>query len=226
MEFSFKNVDKDNIVYMKEGSFVFIAKMSEKVYCPNFSFVCVTNAEMATIKALVAEVKVNGTQRLTRAGKVAKDGGNDLYAIAIITLENGNLIDISFKDSAHPLYGLSLKYIEQSNGTVQLSADANFVYFPPSGNASFDLGFSRKKVKVANNYWDKIQKKFVSTYGDEETFLTVPNMGNSAGFIRAYHGLKLLESAIEVAGQHMTPVSGNSGVDANLMKAVGEGIPF
>lgn len=226
MEFNFQKVQNDNIVYMREGNFVLIAKMNDKVYCPNFSFVCVSNAEMATIKELVTQVKSTGTQRVTRSGRTAIDGGTDVYAISIITLENGKLVDISFKESTHPLYGLSLKYIEQSNGTTQLTTDANFVYFPPSGTASFDLGFSRKKVKVGNNFYDKNKKAFVTTYGDEETFLTVPSMGNSDGFLRAYRGMKLLESAIEFAGQHMTPVSNNSGIDSDLMKAVGGNIPF
>jgi hypothetical protein len=230
MEFTFKKVNnaegkEENLVYIKEGVVVLIAKISDKIYTPNFSFVCFSNAEMAVIKSLVTEAKTNGTDRLTKGGRKAKDYSNEVYDIAIIELENGKLVDVSIKNAEHPLYGLSVKWIEQSNGTTQLSNDANFTYFPPNGPASYDLGFSRKKVKIGDTNYNKGTKSFVTTYGDTDTFLTVPSMGTSEGFVRAARGLKLLEDTIAFAGQHMTPVDSNP-VNNDLMKALGANMPM
>lgn len=227
MEFTFKEVPmeggkKDSLVYVKDGAIVCIAKMSPKVYAPNFSFVCIANTEMTKIRQLIAEAKVNGTDRITRSGKSAKDYSNEVYNIALISLENGKLVDVSFKESTHPFYGLSFKWIEQSNGATQLTTDANYTYFPPNGQASYDLGFRREKVKVADTKF--VNGAWLSTYEGQETFITIPSMATSEGFTRAARGMKLLESAIEFAGQHMTAVV-NSGVDNNLMNAVGANMP-
>lgn len=227
MEFKFvkDEVKKENLVYMKEGVFILMAKMNEKVYAPNFSFLCVPVAEFNTIKQLADTVKVTGTARVTGTGRAAKDGGNEIYKIALITLDNGTLIDVSFADVNHPLYGLSFKWIEQVTGAAQFTSDANYVYFPPNGSASFDLGFKRERVKVADSHYDQATKKWVGDYtNSKETFITVTNLANSDGFLRAYKGMKLLEQAIEFAGQHMTPVT--PGVDQDALKSVIGNIPF
>lgn len=231
MEFTFKKVANgkgagmDNLVYVKEQEVVLIAKISDKVYTPNFSFVCFKNTEMAIIKELIKLAKINGTDRTTFNGKKAKDFSNEVYTLALITLDNGTLIDVSFKNPTHPLYGLSIKWIEQENGTSALTVDANFTYFPPNGSSSYNLGFSRKKVKLGDTHYNKDTKAFVTTYGATDTFLTVPTLGTSEGFMRASRGLKLLEDTIAFAGQHMTPVA-DSAVDNDLMNAVGANMPM
>ena len=231
MEFTFKKVTnagggEDNLVYVKEGPVILIAKLSDKIYTPNFSFVCFKNTEMAIIKELIAEAKINGTDRLTRNGKKAKDFSNDVYTVALITLENGTLIDIGFKDSASPLAPLSIKWIEQLTGTSQLSTDANFTYFPPNGASSYDLGYGRKKVKMGDTHYDRTKKSFTTSYGDTDQYLTIPSMGSAEGFLRAAKGLKLLEDTIAFAGQNMTPVVENANVDNSLMNAVGANMPL
>ena len=193
------NVFKDNTVYTNVNDrVVFITKIGDNNFAPGITFVAVTND---TIRDIMDALNGTTEARHTKNGYNVKTAELDFCKASLVELKNGNkMVEVEFKD---PEY-LKIRWFIDPQGRVSYKPSERHAYFANSGSATFDVGFKRLHVKVAESRLDKDTNQYVVEFGEPQ-YIWVPTSGTAKGFELASKAMAVFQSILEFARGQAQP---------------------